>query len=384
MLEVGARVESELKAAGLRVELDARDSLKPGAKYFEWEARGVPLRLEIGPRDVAASQVDGGAAHRRQGAGPARRDRRGARAGRSTRSRPALFAAARERREAASVRGITKEHFIEFMQDQGGFAYGGFCGGGRVRGGDQGGDRRNDAGAPRSGVPLSRGAHDLHVVRQARAWPRRCGRRRTRVRPGAARRDRGARRDAGVRLRGEPDPGAVSTRWTTRCRGSRIASATRSRRTATSPSCGCCSSSARAPTSCRWVSCGAPLRPGSRSDLIVFSGVGKTAAELEEAIRARIGFLNIESTSELDAVIGAAAAHRPALSARDPGQPRCGDRDASLHQDGREDGEVRRAVRRRGERGPAHRGRAGAGAARAWRCTSGRRSPTWSPITAAR
>jgi len=45
---------------------------------------------------------------------------------------------------------------------------------------------------------------------------------------------------------------------------------------------------------------------GFASDLIVFSGVGKTAAELEEAIRARIGFLNIESTSELDAVIGAA------------------------------------------------------------------------------
>jgi diaminopimelate decarboxylase len=45
---------------------------------------------------------------------------------------------------------------------------------------------------------------------------------------------------------------------------------------------------------------------GFASDQIVFSGVGKTSAELEEAIRARIGFLNIESTSELDAVIGAA------------------------------------------------------------------------------
>jgi diaminopimelate decarboxylase len=45
---------------------------------------------------------------------------------------------------------------------------------------------------------------------------------------------------------------------------------------------------------------------GFASDQVVFSGVGKTAAELEEAIRARIGFLNIESTSELDAVIGAA------------------------------------------------------------------------------
>ncbi len=31
--------------------------MKPGAKYYEWEGRGVPLRLEIGPRDVAAGHV---------------------------------------------------------------------------------------------------------------------------------------------------------------------------------------------------------------------------------------------------------------------------------------------------------------------------------------
>ena len=43
-------------------------------------------------------------------------------------------------------------------------------------------------------------------------------------------------------------------------------------------------------------------------DAIVFSGVGKTPTELEEAIRARVGFLNIESTSELDVVIAVARA----------------------------------------------------------------------------
>src|SRR5437667_3546058 len=57
VLAVGDKVRAELTLAGFRVELDARDSLKPGAKYFEWEAKGVPLRLEIGPRDVAAGQV---------------------------------------------------------------------------------------------------------------------------------------------------------------------------------------------------------------------------------------------------------------------------------------------------------------------------------------
>ena len=35
-----------------RVKLDDREKMKPGAKYFEWERKGVPLRLEVGPRDV--------------------------------------------------------------------------------------------------------------------------------------------------------------------------------------------------------------------------------------------------------------------------------------------------------------------------------------------
>src|SRR3989475_12912014 len=54
---VGGQVKAELEQAGIRVALDLRDNMKPGAKYFEWEAKGVPLRLEIGPRDVAAGQA---------------------------------------------------------------------------------------------------------------------------------------------------------------------------------------------------------------------------------------------------------------------------------------------------------------------------------------
>ena len=54
---VGSQVKADLEQAGLRVELDLRENLKPGAKYFEWEALGVPVRLEIGPKDIAKSQV---------------------------------------------------------------------------------------------------------------------------------------------------------------------------------------------------------------------------------------------------------------------------------------------------------------------------------------
>lgn len=41
-----------LKAKGLRIKVDDRDYVRNGAKYFEWERKGVPLRIEVGPRDV--------------------------------------------------------------------------------------------------------------------------------------------------------------------------------------------------------------------------------------------------------------------------------------------------------------------------------------------
>ncbi len=40
-----------------RVTVDDRDNVKPGAKYFEWERKGVPLRMEIGPRDVESGAI---------------------------------------------------------------------------------------------------------------------------------------------------------------------------------------------------------------------------------------------------------------------------------------------------------------------------------------
>lgn len=47
---------AELSAAGLRVHLDERGD-RPGAKFYYWETRGVPLRLDIGPREASAAQV---------------------------------------------------------------------------------------------------------------------------------------------------------------------------------------------------------------------------------------------------------------------------------------------------------------------------------------
>ncbi|HYB91638.1 MAG TPA: proline--tRNA ligase [Candidatus Binataceae bacterium] len=58
-----------LENSGIRVRLDAREGLTPGFKFNDWEMRGVPVRIEIGPRDVAAGE-----------AVLARRDRQGAEA----------------------------------------------------------------------------------------------------------------------------------------------------------------------------------------------------------------------------------------------------------------------------------------------------------------
>ena len=50
-------IRDELVGRGVRVMLDDRDTQTPGWKYNEWELRGVPLRLEIGPKDIEKSQV---------------------------------------------------------------------------------------------------------------------------------------------------------------------------------------------------------------------------------------------------------------------------------------------------------------------------------------
>ena len=50
-------VASKLEDAGFRVELDLRGDLTPGNKFYYWELRGVPIRIEIGPRDLANGVV---------------------------------------------------------------------------------------------------------------------------------------------------------------------------------------------------------------------------------------------------------------------------------------------------------------------------------------
>ncbi|MBX7213898.1 MAG: proline--tRNA ligase [Thermoflexales bacterium] len=56
VMEAADRIFRALKAAGIRVRLDDRDET-PGFKFNDWEMRGVPVRVEIGPKDVANNSV---------------------------------------------------------------------------------------------------------------------------------------------------------------------------------------------------------------------------------------------------------------------------------------------------------------------------------------
>jgi prolyl-tRNA synthetase len=117
------------KSGKLRVHLDDREGIKPGAKYYEWELRGIPLRLEFGPRDLDANQCV-----------LVRRDNRVKRTvtldsiGEDVADLLSIIQTdmrvqAFERREANSYRGdIGYDKFREIMEAPGGFVYAGFCG----------------------------------------------------------------------------------------------------------------------------------------------------------------------------------------------------------------------------------------------------------------
>ncbi|HWG51979.1 MAG TPA: proline--tRNA ligase [Gemmatimonadaceae bacterium] len=128
VLDAAERIRTALGGAR-RVHIDARDTMKPGAKYYEWELRGVPLRLELGPRDLD-----------RQQAVVVRRDT-GEKAAVPLGDLPvrlgdlldsvqaAMLDAARARREANSIRGaVTYDRFREIMDGDGAFVYAGWCG----------------------------------------------------------------------------------------------------------------------------------------------------------------------------------------------------------------------------------------------------------------
>jgi prolyl-tRNA synthetase len=113
----------------LRVHLDARQGIKPGAKYYEWELRGIPLRMEIGPKDLDKNQamlVRRDTGEKR----PASLESVGEDASDLlARIQDDMLALARERQDKNSIRGdIDYDRFRQIMEGEGGFVYAGWCG----------------------------------------------------------------------------------------------------------------------------------------------------------------------------------------------------------------------------------------------------------------
>jgi prolyl-tRNA synthetase len=133
VIEKADQVAALLRDTGVRVKVDTRDHLSPGAKFWEWERKGVPFRLEIGPKDLAKEQV---VLVRRKTYGD--EDRKeflpegqavGEMSDRLEAFQARLLQAAKDRREANSHRGIKDlSELKEIMDGPGGFVYTGWSG----------------------------------------------------------------------------------------------------------------------------------------------------------------------------------------------------------------------------------------------------------------
>ena len=105
--EAASRLVASLRDAGLRAELDVRTQLSFGRRVVEWELKGVPVRVEVGPRDLATGTV---VLCRRDDATktPVRLDDAVAEVRKLTETAQAsLFAEARQRLEDNTVRAAT-------------------------------------------------------------------------------------------------------------------------------------------------------------------------------------------------------------------------------------------------------------------------------------
>ena len=114
-------IVERLKQAGVRAKLDDREQLKPGAKFFEWEKKGVPVRLELGPRDLADKQV---VCVRRDDGSKTPLPILGIEAALGDlldEIQKSLFTRAAERTRAQTSRAGSMEEFERMLQEPGGF-----------------------------------------------------------------------------------------------------------------------------------------------------------------------------------------------------------------------------------------------------------------------
>jgi len=121
-------IRDELVARGVRVMLDDRDTQTPGWKYNEWELRGVPLRLEIGPKDIEKSQVMLARRDTREKSSAAMDGLSSHVVGMLDSIQEALFARAVAFREEHTTHTDSYDEFKQIMEGRPGFVVSPWCG----------------------------------------------------------------------------------------------------------------------------------------------------------------------------------------------------------------------------------------------------------------
>jgi prolyl-tRNA synthetase len=128
VLPKARELQSELVKAGVRVRLDDRDAYTPGWKFAEWELRGVPLRIEIGPKDIEKSTVMIARRDTREKSSLAMDGIGAAVVGLLDDIQKALYDRALKYREEHTQRVSTYEEFKKLMEGRPGFLIAGWCG----------------------------------------------------------------------------------------------------------------------------------------------------------------------------------------------------------------------------------------------------------------
>jgi prolyl-tRNA synthetase len=121
-------IRDELVASGVRVMLDDRDTQTPGWKYNEWELRGVPLRLEIGPKDIEKSQVMLARRDTREKSAAAMEGLAAHIVGMLESIQQALYARALAFREDHTTHTDSYDEFKQIMEGRPGFVVSPWCG----------------------------------------------------------------------------------------------------------------------------------------------------------------------------------------------------------------------------------------------------------------
>ena len=133
VLDACVPLRARLADAGVRVHLDGRDTVNPGAKFYEWERKGVPVRLEVGPRDVESDQVVIVRRFLPEGTERKRAASHSSAVGGMSvlldEIQDGMLAEAARRREERSVRGVSDfRAFQTHVEERSGFVYTGWCG----------------------------------------------------------------------------------------------------------------------------------------------------------------------------------------------------------------------------------------------------------------